>query len=198
MEAARRHAADCWRHQPPKAHLVLLSSRKRAYEPRPCAPSAPSLSCELLISPSLQLPPSASQRKDEEGRLYYTFEFTSATSRAKRHAISTIAITNGAHSHAQPRSRLSDAPHRGPKCTRRGDDRSLVYCAVSSPLFTSRTLRGSPHRRSDNSSLRPFCLCVGLSAGKAYTLTTGSSENRWEKMKDKLNVVADSFIVYGY
>lgn len=72
--------------------------------------------------------PPLPQRKDEEGRLYYTFEFTSATSRATRHAISTIAIANG----------------------------------------------------------------------KAFTLTAGSSEKRWGKMKDKLNLICDSFVLFGY
>ena len=37
------------------------------------------------------------QRTDEKGNLYYIFEFTSATKKAKRHAISSVNITNGAH-----------------------------------------------------------------------------------------------------
>ncbi|KAF9596586.1 hypothetical protein IFM89_012709 [Coptis chinensis] len=32
--------------------------------------------------------------------------------------------------------------------------------------------------------------------GKFYTLTTGSNERRWEKMKDKLNTVIDSFKIF--
>lgn len=34
-------------------------------------------------------------------------------------------------------------------------------------------------------------VCIGN--GKFYTLTTGSNERRWEKMKDKLHAVIDSF-----
>lgn len=36
-------------------------------------------------------------------------------------------------------------------------------------------------------------ICVGN--GKFYTLTTGANERRWEKMKDKLHTVVDSFKV---
>lgn len=32
-------------------------------------------------------------------------------------------------------------------------------------------------------------------AGKFYTLTTGANEFRWEKMKDRLKIVVDSFEV---
>lgn len=34
-------------------------------------------------------------------------------------------------------------------------------------------------------------ICIGN--GKFYTLTTGANERRWEKMKDKLQTVVDSF-----
>lgn len=71
---------------------------------------------------------SSTQRKDENGTVYYTFEFTSATKKAKRHAISSVAI----------------------------------------------------------------------SKGKVFTLTTGASEPRWSKMKERLQTVADSFTVFGY
>ncbi len=30
-------------------------------------------------------------------------------------------------------------------------------------------------------------------AGKFYTLTTGANERRWEKIKDRLHTVVDSF-----
>lgn len=36
-------------------------------------------------------------------------------------------------------------------------------------------------------------ICIGN--GKFYTLTTGANERRWEKMKDKLHTVIDSFKV---
>lgn len=36
---------------------------------------------------------------------------------------------------------------------------------------------------------------VVLNAGKFYTLTTGSNENRWEKMKPRLVEVVKSFQV---
>ena len=34
-----------------------------------------------------------------------------------------------------------------------------------------------------------------LPAGKLYTLVTGSNERRWDKVKDKLELVARSFVV---
>jgi photosystem II oxygen-evolving enhancer protein 2 len=37
---------------------------------------------------------------------------------------------------------------------------------------------------------------VTITQGKFYTLTTGSSERRWPKMKDRLQVTIDSFNVY--
>lgn len=37
-------------------------------------------------------------------------------------------------------------------------------------------------------------ICIGN--GKLYTVTTGANERRWEKMKDKLNTVIDSFKVF--
>ncbi|KAK3029934.1 hypothetical protein RJ639_038162 [Escallonia herrerae] len=38
-------------------------------------------------------------------------------------------------------------------------------------------------------------ICIGN--GKFYTLTTGANERRWEKMKDKLHTVIDSFKVFN-
>ena len=34
-------------------------------------------------------------------------------------------------------------------------------------------------------------------AGKFYTVTTGANERRWEKMKDKLHTVIDSFQIFN-
>lgn len=36
---------------------------------------------------------------------------------------------------------------------------------------------------------------IAVSNGKFYTLTTGANERRWEKMKDKLRTVVDSFTI---
>ena len=36
---------------------------------------------------------------------------------------------------------------------------------------------------------------VDLRAGKLYTMVTGANERRWDKMKDQLETVAQSFIV---
>ncbi len=35
-----------------------------------------------------------------------------------------------------------------------------------------------------------------IPVGKFYTLTTGSNERRWDKMRDKLNTIVKSFEVY--
>ena len=32
-------------------------------------------------------------------------------------------------------------------------------------------------------------------AGKLYTMVTGANEKRWDKMKGKLDIVAQSFVV---
>ena len=37
---------------------------------------------------------------------------------------------------------------------------------------------------------------VTITQGKFFTLTTGSSERRWDKMKERLNAANDSFQVY--
>ncbi|KAI4384460.1 hypothetical protein MLD38_002615 [Melastoma candidum] len=37
---------------------------------------------------------------------------------------------------------------------------------------------------------------ISIGNGKFYTLTTGANERRWEKMKDKLETVVDSFKVF--
>ncbi|XP_071694444.1 psbP-like protein 1, chloroplastic [Rutidosis leptorrhynchoides] len=38
---------------------------------------------------------------------------------------------------------------------------------------------------------------IAIGNGKFYTWTTGANERRWGKMKDKLNVVADSFKLFN-
>ncbi|XP_018836531.1 psbP-like protein 1, chloroplastic [Juglans regia] len=38
---------------------------------------------------------------------------------------------------------------------------------------------------------------VSIGNGKFYTLTTGANERRWEKMKDKLHTVVDSFKIFN-
>ncbi|CAN6442499.1 unnamed protein product [Victoria cruziana] len=38
---------------------------------------------------------------------------------------------------------------------------------------------------------------IAIANGKFYTLTTGSNERRWEKMKDKLHTVVDSFKIFS-
>ncbi|KAI7727568.1 hypothetical protein M8C21_028976 [Ambrosia artemisiifolia] len=37
---------------------------------------------------------------------------------------------------------------------------------------------------------------IAIGNGKFYTLTTGANERRWGKMKDKLNMVIDSFKIF--
>ena len=39
----------------------------------------------------------SAERTDDKGNVYYTFEFTSAGKKVKRHAISAVNITNGSH-----------------------------------------------------------------------------------------------------
>ncbi|RDX90531.1 PsbP-like protein 1, chloroplastic, partial [Mucuna pruriens] len=37
---------------------------------------------------------------------------------------------------------------------------------------------------------------VSIGNGKFYTLTTGANERRWEKMKDRLHTVIESFKIF--
>lgn len=37
--------------------------------------------------------------------------------------------------------------------------------------------------------------CICICAGKLYTLVTGANERRWDKVKEKLETVARSFVV---
>lgn len=38
---------------------------------------------------------------------------------------------------------------------------------------------------------------ITIGNGKFYTLTTGANERRWDKMKDKLHTVVDSFKIFA-
>eukprot|EP00262_Sarcandra_glabra_P013527 TRINITY_DN3767_c0_g1_i1.p1 TRINITY_DN3767_c0_g1~~TRINITY_DN3767_c0_g1_i1.p1 ORF type:complete len:108 (-),score=26.14 TRINITY_DN3767_c0_g1_i1:245-568(-) len=38
---------------------------------------------------------------------------------------------------------------------------------------------------------------ISIGNGKFYTLTTGANERRWEKMKDNLHTVVDSFKLFN-
>ncbi|XP_043816549.1 psbP-like protein 1, chloroplastic isoform X2 [Manihot esculenta] len=38
---------------------------------------------------------------------------------------------------------------------------------------------------------------ISIGNGKFYTLTTGANERRWDKMKDKLHAVVDSFNIFS-
>lgn len=60
----------------------------------------------------------------------------------------------------------------------------LIYTALSNAHQTNELIffRVKIHQEV------AFCC-----AGKFYTLTTGANERRWEKMKDRLHTVVDSF-----
>jgi hypothetical protein len=66
-------------------------------------------------------------------------------------------------------------------------------------------LRQSPHASLINETcfghlkkkLSNACVPGNFMAGKFYTLTTGANERRWEKMKDKLQMVIDSFEIFN-
>lgn len=45
-------------------------------------------------------------------------------------------------------------------------------------------------------SSKRFAEITCTMAGKFYTLTTGANERRWEKMKDKLHEMVDSFKIF--
>ncbi len=105
----------------------------------------------------------ASQRTDASGVAYYAFEFTSTARGVTRHAITTLAVANG----ARPGGRAM---------------RRATRLAAASVCSTRKLLRRGP--------LRVRC---AARAGKAYTLTGGASEKRWGKMADRLKTVSDSF-----
>ena len=93
------------------------------------------------------------QRTDPAGNVYYSFEFTSRARGVVRHAITTVAVVNGA------------------SCA------ELCVASVS--------LREAPD-------------AVTTDSGKVFTLTTGSSQPRWDKMAERLKMVSESFSLAGY
>ena len=113
---------------------------------------------------------SATQRTDAAGVTYYAFEFTSAARGVTRHAITTLAVANGAGA----------ACGRGVRGGGTGADAAVASCA-----------RAACTPRSRRAPLLP-------PAGKVYTLTGGASQARWGKMAERLKTVSESFTLLGY
>lgn len=76
-------------------------------------------------------------------------------------------------------TRRTAAPAR-PFSAQRDDSKGHVYYEFE---FTAKTPRYTRHSVA----------VVSVDNGKFYTLSTGSNERRWGKMKDKLNTVVRSF-----
>eukprot|EP00230_Micromonas_polaris_P003444 CAMPEP_0119212134 /NCGR_PEP_ID=MMETSP1327-20130426/3534_1 /TAXON_ID=38833 /ORGANISM="Micromonas pusilla, Strain RCC2306" /LENGTH=220 /DNA_ID=CAMNT_0007209321 /DNA_START=38 /DNA_END=700 /DNA_ORIENTATION=+ len=86
---------------------------------------------------------------------------------------------------------------------------TLVAKALAIPGARAKVLKTAQRKDKDghlyyaleyvtktNSYERHALTIVTITQGKFYTLTTGSSERRWPKMKDRLQVTIDSFNVY--
>lgn len=87
--------------------------------------------------------------------------------------------------------------------------KTLVAKALAIPGSQAKVLKTAQRKDKDghlyyaleyvtktNSYERHALTIVTITQGKFYTLTTGSSERRWGKVKDKLQTVIDSFNVY--
>ncbi|KAL8130282.1 hypothetical protein V2J09_019437 [Rumex salicifolius] len=109
--------------------------------------------------------------QEVEGTTYYTFEFVSQARNYTRHALSTICIGNDQD------YGLASLPHT--RCVR------FEWCTV----FREDNV-------PKNASLLNKIRCYNV-AGKFYTLTTGANERRWDKMKERLYTVVDSFRVFN-
>lgn len=102
---------------------VIPTSKQDIRDFGPPQQVAETLIRKVLAPPNQKTKLVEATEHDEEGKIYYTFEFIAQAPNYTRHALSTICIGNG----------------------------------------------------------------------KFYTVTTGANERRWEKMKDKLHTVIDSF-----
>lgn len=112
-------------------------------------------------------------QNDVDGRAYYTFEFTAQAPNYTRHALGAIVIANGmiCHPWSSPSVRCDILYYPGPCGNWKNCSNAVTgHCHL---LFSTN--------------------CEWDAAGKFYTLTTGANERRWEKMKDRLHTVVDSF-----
>eukprot|EP00227_Mantoniella_beaufortii_P002151 CAMPEP_0197613600 /NCGR_PEP_ID=MMETSP1326-20131121/59100_1 /TAXON_ID=1155430 /ORGANISM="Genus nov. species nov., Strain RCC2288" /LENGTH=224 /DNA_ID=CAMNT_0043182463 /DNA_START=62 /DNA_END=736 /DNA_ORIENTATION=+ len=86
---------------------------------------------------------------------------------------------------------------------------TLVSKALAQPNSQAKVLKTAQRTDKDghlyyafeyvtktNSYERHALTIVTITQGKFYTLTTGASERRWNKIKDRLQVTIDSFNVY--
>lgn len=87
--------------------------------------------------------------------------------------------------------------------------RTLVSKALAIPGSQAKVLKTAQRKDKDghlyyaleyvtktNNYERHALTIVTITQGKFYTLTTGASERRWPRIKDKLQVIVDSFNVY--
>lgn len=85
--------------------------------------------------------------------------------------------------------------------------KSLAETVLTAPGQQVKVLRVSPRRAEDrnylefefaaksNTYIRVALAVVTVANGKLYALVTGANERRWDKVKDKLETVARSFVV---
>ncbi|CAI9786744.1 unnamed protein product [Fraxinus pennsylvanica] len=86
---------------------------------------------------------------------------------------------------------------------------TLIKKVLASPLQKTKLVQASEHdvdgkayfviefiAQAPNYTRHALsAICIGN--GKFYTLTTGANERRWEKMKDRLKTVVDSFQIFN-
>lgn len=85
--------------------------------------------------------------------------------------------------------------------------KSLAETVLTPPGQQVKVLRVNPRRAEDrnylefefaaksNTYIRLAIAVVTVANGKLYTLVTGANERRWDKVKDKLETIARSFVV---
>ena len=73
--------------------------------------------------------------------------------------------------------------------------RMTPYTSASVACFCGTLEAHRLHADMSGSARASMVPMIDMRAGKLYTLVTGANERRWDKMKDQLETVAQSFIV---
>ncbi|CAK7325625.1 unnamed protein product [Dovyalis caffra] len=147
---------------------VIPTVKQNIHDFGPPQQVAETLIKKVLAPPSQKTKLIEAKEHDADGKTYYTFEFVAKAPNFTRHALSAITIGNGM------------------EC--------IVY------YFTEKWIFDLAASTFSFILFHFTCLSQVLedqnasgTSGKFYTLTTGSNERRWEKMKDKLQTIVDSF-----
>ena len=142
-------------------------------------------------------------QKDISGRKYYVFEFAAKASTYIRHALAVVTVGNGAffglpaacqEARCAPQMWCFTGLLRQCAAVRllKHAAKTLLsgLCDSAAEVTDHHSMTMTSIATSVHTIIRGGC------AGNLYTLTTGSNEFRWGKMKTKVQDVIDSFEVF--